>query len=125
MDLAQRPVLIDSGPAAPPRGDRRIGAILVGDGKLRPEDVAAVLRRQSENGLRFGETAVHMRLISRDDLRSAIARQYDAPHLLPGNRRVGRELVVAYEPFDRCAEQVRALRTQLLIRWANEGVRRR
>ena len=125
MDVAHRPVLIDAESARPPRRDRRIGEILIADGKLRPEDVAAVLRRQSEQGLRFGETAVHMSLISRDDLRSAIARQYDAPHLLPGNRRVGQELVVACEPFDRTAEQVRALRTQLLIRWANEGVRRR
>lgn len=125
MDLAERSATVHEPAIRPPRQDRRIGAILAADGRLRPEDIAAVLNAQGEHGLRFGETAVHMKLITREDLRRAIARQYDVPHLLPGNRRVSCELVVAHEPFDRSAEQLRALRTQLLIRWANEGVRRR
>lgn len=125
MDLAERSPSVHEPAIRPPRQDRRIGAILAADGRLRPEDIAAVLNAQGEHGLRFGETAVHMNLISREDLRRAIARQYDVPHLLPGNRRVSCELVVAHEPFDRSAEQLRALRTQLLIRWANEAVRRR
>ena len=35
------------------------------------------------------------------------------------------ELVVAYAPFHPCAEELRALRTQLQIRWYNAGVSRR
>lgn len=35
------------------------------------------------------------------------------------------ELVVALAPFHRCTEELRALRTQLLVRWANAGVRPR
>lgn len=125
MDLAPRNQGLTAPEHRAPRPDRRIGAILEAEGRLRPEDVAAVLSAQGEHGLRFGETAVHMKLITREDLRRAIAKQYDVPHLLPGGRHIGHELVVAREPFDRVAEQLRALRTQLLIRWANEAVRRR
>ena len=125
MQLVERPLSMQSQEIVPVCDNRRIGAILEADGKLQPAEIEAVLRAQAQHGLRFGETAVHMNLITRDDLRRAIAQQYNVPHLLPDNRRVGRELVVAYEPFHRCAEQIRALRTQLLIRWSNEGVRRR
>jgi chain length determinant protein tyrosine kinase EpsG len=58
-------------------------------------------------------------------LRGAVAKQYDLPHLLPDNQNVNSELVVAYEPFHRRAEELRALRTQLLIRWAGGEVNQR
>jgi chain length determinant protein tyrosine kinase EpsG len=102
--------------------DRRVGALLCADKKLDPSDVERVLKLQRARGLRFGEAAVRLGLINVGDLRSALARQYDLPHLLPENERVNSELVVAFEPFNPCAEQIRALRTQLLIRWSNGGV---
>jgi protein-tyrosine kinase len=108
----------------PCRG-RRIGAILVHEGKLRAGDVNRVLELQQTEGLRFGEAALRLGLITADDLRCAIARQYDLPRVLLGNERVSSELVVAYEPLHHCAEQIRALRTQLLIRWTNCGITRR
>ena len=100
------------------RADRRIGAILAARGKLAPQQIDRVLELQKNRGLRFGEAAVRLGFISVNDLRSAIAAQYDLPHLQPDNARLNDELVVAYEPFHPCAEQLRALRAQLLIRWA-------
>src|SRR5262245_1892112 len=105
------------------RHERRIGGILVEDGKLEPGDIKRVLAVQQSHGLRFGEAALRLNLITVDDLLGAIARQYDLLHLLPGNERFSGELVVAYAPFHRCAEEMRALRTQLLIRVASAGVR--
>jgi len=72
--------------------------------------------------LRFGEAALRLGLITADDLRCAVAKQYDLPHLLPGNESISSELVVAYEPFHPRAEELRALRTQLLMRWSNTKV---
>ena len=45
----------------------------------------------------------------------------------PGAQRraANPELVVAHEPFHPCAEELRALRTKLQIRWYNAGVSRR
>ena len=94
-------------------------------GKLDAGDIERVLERQRTEGVRFGEAALRLDLITADDLRWAVAKQYDFPHMLPGNERISSELVVAYEPFHPCAEELRALRTQLLIRWSKAGVRQR
>lgn len=104
--------------------DRRIGAILAAQGKLEARDIKRVLEVQNARGLRFGEAAVRLGLITVNDLRRAMAEQYDLPHLLPDSARSS-ELVVAYEPFHACAEQMRALRTQLLMHWAKSGRRSR
>lgn len=107
------------------RYDRRIGSILVEDGKLGAEDVDQIMELQQSNGLRFGEAALRLGLITEDDLRCAVAKQYDLPHLVPGSESVSSELVVAYEPFHPRAEELRGLRTQLLMRWAKSRVEHR
>src|SRR6266699_2967491 len=107
------------------RYDRRIGSILAEEGKLGVEDIERVMQLQQSKGLRFGEAAQRLGLITEDDLRCAVAKQYDLPHLLPGNESISSELVVAYEPFHPRAEELRALRTQLLMRWSKAGVRHR
>lgn len=107
------------------RGDRRVGSILAGHSKLGAQDIERVLELQQRQGSRFGETALRAGLITRDDLQSALAEQYDFPHLLPGTGGISTEIVVAYEPFHPRAEELRALRTQLAIRWSNAGVRHR
>ena len=107
------------------RGDRRIGSILAEEGKLGSGDIERVMELQHTEGLRFGDAALRLGLINADDLHHAIAKQYDLPHLLPGHESIGSELVVAQEPFHPRAEELRALRTQLLIRWSKAGVKHR
>jgi len=106
-------------------GDRRIGSILVREGKLDEEDVERVLALQMRSGQRFGEAALRLRLISEDDLGSAIARQYDVPQLLPGGEKCSKELVAVHAPFHARAEELRALRMQLLLRWSEARAKRR
>lgn len=105
--------------------DGRIGSILVQNGKIDSRDIDPILEVQRHRGLRFGEAALSLRLINRDDLRNAVAKQYGLSHLLPGSEKISSELVGAYEPFHPRAEEMRALRTQLLIRWSNAQVIRR
>src|SRR5207245_4830025 len=95
------------------------------EGKIGAGDIERVLELQHIEGLRFGEAALRLGLIAADDLRSAVAKEYGLPHLLPGERSISSELVVAYEPFHPRAEELRALRTQLLMRWSNAKVGRR
>ncbi len=107
------------------RHDRRIGSLLAEAGKLGAKDIERVMELQQKEGLRFGEAAHRLGLITEDDLHCALANQYDFPRLLPGNERINRELVVANDPFHPRAEELWALRTQLLIRWSNREARNR
>ena len=101
------------------RSERTIGAILVEEGKLTAREVERVLERQREDKVRFGEAAVRLGLITEDDVRFALAKQYDMPHFTPSSEGPSRELVAAFAPFHPRTEEMRALRTQLLIRWYN------
>jgi protein-tyrosine kinase len=107
------------------REGRHLGAILMDEGKLTPSDAEQVLARQRELGWRFGEAAIELNLITDLDLRQALAKQYEFPYLVSGPDGVSRELVAAWDPFHPVIEELRAVRTQLLIRWYNpEGGRR-
>jgi protein-tyrosine kinase len=107
------------------RDDRRIGTILAEDGRLGPAEIDRVMELQRTSGLRFGEAALRLGLITEDDLRCAVAKQYDLPHLVPGTESLSRELVVAYEPFHPRAEELRGLRTQLSMRWSRAEIEHR
>jgi|SRR6266404_3009558 len=107
------------------RHDRRIGSLLAEEGKLGARDIERVMDLQQKEGLRFGEAARRLGLITEDDLHCALANQYDIPYLSPGDERVSSELVVASDPFHPRAEELWALRTQLLIRWSNGEARHR
>jgi receptor protein-tyrosine kinase len=104
---------------------RHIGAILIDEGKLTPTDAEQVLARQRELGWRFGEAAIELNLITDADLRQALAKQYEFPYLVSGPDGVSKELIAAWDPFHPVVEELRGLRTQLLIRWLNpQGGRR-
>lgn len=96
---------------------RTIGAILVDSGKLSAADAERILRAQKEKGLRFGDAAIALGLLGQQDIDQAFARQYNYPYLLKGEGKVGAELVAAYEPFSPQVEALRALRSQLMLRW--------
>jgi protein-tyrosine kinase len=104
---------------------RHIGAILMDEGKLTASDADQVLARQRELGWRFGEAAIELNLITETDLRQALAKQYEFPYLVAGPEGVSKELIAAWDPFHPTVEELRAVRTQLLMRWFNpEGGRR-
>jgi protein-tyrosine kinase len=121
MSIQENVLSIDSQRALV-RSDRTIGAILVEEGKLSAKEIDRVLDVQRAEGVRFGEAAVRLGLVTVDEVRFALAKQYDFPHLAPvaaGAVGPSRELVAAFAPFHARTEELRALRTQLLIRWYN------
>lgn len=105
--------------------ERNIGSILIEEGKLSEADARRVVDLQRVEGLRFGEAAIWLGLITEEDLHLALARQYDFPQVPSSTTGVGPELVAAYAPFHRRVEELRALRTQLQIRWFNSTHQRR
>lgn len=96
---------------------RSIGAILIDNGRLTPEAAERILKLQKEQGLRFGDAAIQLGLLSEADIQQALSRQYDYPYLMPGDERVSEEVIAAFKPFSPVVEQLRALRSQLMLRW--------
>ena len=96
---------------------RAIGAILIDTGRLTPEAAERILKLQKEQGLRFGDAAIQLGLLTEADIQQALSRQYDYPYLMPGDDRVSEEVVAAFKPFSPVVEQLRALRSQLMLRW--------
>jgi protein-tyrosine kinase len=104
------------------RRDLRIGSILSADGKLDSARIGQVLRlQQTQHGLRFGQAALRLGLITREDLLLALAKQYDFPCHRRNGGSVHPDLIAFCDAQHPSVERLRALRTRLLIRWSGLG----
>ena len=103
------------------RADSSIGGLLLESGKITPENAERVLRMQKELGIRFGEAAQRMGLITEADIQQVLARQFDYPYLQAGEGKFSQHLVAAYDPFSPQVEILRAVRSQLMLRWFTRG----
>lgn len=97
--------------------DRRIGRLLMDHGKLRPEQIETVLQHQAGANQPFGEAAITLKLLARDDLNAALAQQFDYGYLHDNAAGYSAELYAALQPFGPQAEALRAMRSQLRQRW--------
>lgn len=106
--------------AVSPR-DTSIGAILIAEGRLNTADALRVLKVQHDEGLRFGEAAKKLKLLTDEDIDFALARQFDYPYLSKDSSKLAREVIAAYNPFSPQVEALRAVRSQLMLRWFQRG----
>lgn len=111
-----------SGSAHPANAPYSMGAILVDAGRLSVDKAEAILRCQKERGLRFGAAALELGLLTEEDIRFALARQFDYPCLDASDGSLSAELVAAYQPYSSVVEQLRSLRSQLMLRWFENDV---
>ena len=104
-----------------PGNNRSIGAILIDSGFLSPENAERILRAQKESGQRFGDAAIALGLLTEDDINLALARQFDYPYLPATDTSLSDSLVAAYKPFSPVVERLRALRSQLILRFFSDS----
>jgi protein-tyrosine kinase len=104
-----------------PPEDRSFGCILQELGKLQAADTERVLQLQVARGLRFGEAARELGLITEADIQQVMARQFGYRYLQPGEERFSSELVAGFEPFSAQTEMLRTVRAQLVQRWFGTG----
>jgi len=120
------PISLDSAQAAqaahatPPNPGQSIGDILVAAGRLSREDAARIGQRQQQDKLPFGEAAKALKLLKQEDIDFALSQQFDYAYLQPGSTQLSPELVAAFKPFSRVGENLRALRSQLQLRWLQQ-----
>jgi chain length determinant protein tyrosine kinase EpsG len=98
-------------------GERSIGAILVRAGRLTPENTERILCLQSEQNLSFGEAGIRLGLLTQADIEFALSLQFNYPYLLRGESKLSEDLVAAYTRSGPQLEALRALRSQLMLRW--------
>ena len=108
------------------RANRSIGAILMDAGMLSPENAERILLLQKEKGLRFGEAAIALGILTEADIQFALSRQFSYPYLRAADQKkpVSTELVAAYQPFSPVVDQLRAIRSQLMLRWFDKSEQR-
>ena len=98
-----------------------IGQQLLINGKINAQQAETILRLQKETGMRFGEAAIKLGMITEDDIQDVLAQQFEYPYLVSGQSAVSQSLVAAYSPFDSRVEALRSLRSQILLRWVEGG----
>lgn len=93
-----------------------IGEILVSWSKMTPEQVSRVLEAQRSSEMRFGELAVKLGFVKRQDVEKALALQFGYSGG-EANLHKSTALVAAATPTAPFAEALRGLRSQLMMRW--------
>jgi protein-tyrosine kinase len=96
-----------------------IGDILVSTGRLSADDAQRILEKARKDNSQFGDAALALKLLKREDIDFALSQQFDYSYLTESDHTRSPELVAAYKPFSRVGENLRAVRSQLMLRWFN------
>ena len=104
-----------------PAADKFIGQLLLDAGKINRQDITQILTTQRQQALRFGDAARFLGLVSEADVQHALSRQFQYTYSRSGESDLSAELFTMYQPFSVQAEALRALRTQLLLRWFQDS----
>lgn len=101
--------------------ERLIGALLDAKAALGAEKVQQILDFASTKGLRFGEAAVALGLVTQDQVLHALSEQFGYAYSSEERRQLMPELVGLNQPFSMQAEAFREIRSQLMARLFNNN----
>jgi chain length determinant protein tyrosine kinase EpsG len=96
--------------------DRMIGQIIRSQDKLSAQQLDQVLEHQRKSGLRFGEAAIALKLVTEADVLYALSQQFHYPYAPVNRQKLNPELVTAADPFSKQSEAFRAIRSSVLTR---------
>lgn len=99
----------------------RIGEALINHANLTKTDIDRVLALQVDKKLLFGDAAKQLGLITEDDLQKVLSQQFNYTYLQEGGHKLSPLLTALHAPFSAEVEGLRSLRSQLLIRWFDQG----
>lgn len=100
-----------------------IGDIIRSLRPLSPTEVEHILVVQKRTGMRFGEAAVALALVSQEDVLWALSRQFRYPYLREPERARSAGIVMASDPYGAPAEAFRDLRSQVVAAQLSHGRR--
>lgn len=97
----------------------KMGPMLVAMGKLTPKDLTMILATQKKHGLRFGDAALKLGLVSADDINAILAEQFAYTQTPTASSKLDRRLSALFQPDSVQAEALRSLRSELMLRYFN------
>ncbi len=100
---------------------RTIGHLLLEAGKLKPQDADLIVKTQQEQGLRFGDAAVQLGLVTEADIMQVVSQQFDYSCLTVGDESIDPRVLTAFYSYGQDVESLRTLRSQLSLRWFAEN----
>jgi len=102
-----------------PGPTQRMGRILLNSGKIKPTDIKTIVELQNKRGMRFGEAARKLGLVTTADVRAALAKQFACTPVPEKGSRLSRALTAAFLPQSAEVEALRSLRSELMLRYFN------
>lgn len=106
-----------------PPGNRRIGDILRELGKLDDAQIEFILEQQASNPRRFGELAVAFGLVTNADISLALSQLHEFDFNATPNGKLKVDGVDALSDVQSDqGEVLRAVRSQLVLRWFGEDI---
>jgi chain length determinant protein tyrosine kinase EpsG len=111
------PIVADS------RRSMMIGQLLLEMGKLTNDQLERILAMQQRANMNFGDAAKSLSFIDDSDIMHALSIQFEYSYLPAHEESFSRRLIAAYQPFSPQVEALRALRSQLVLRWFQQGAK--
>lgn len=98
----------------------RLGELFLQKGLLTVQQIEQIAQEQKLKKLRFGDAALSLGLLSQTEIDSALGEQfgYSSKELLNGVADPG--LRFLHAPFSKEAEEIRRLRSELLLRFSTQ-----
>ena len=98
----------------------RMGDAYVKSKKLTPDEVDAIVQLQEKDQIRFGEAAVRLGLLTKDDVREVLDVQFDYTSFTSNGKlsSISPTLAIVHAPGSEAAEAIKRLRSELLVRFA-------
>jgi protein-tyrosine kinase len=94
---------------------RPMGALLIDSGRLSPDDAQRILEHQKKTGLAYGQAGTAIGVLNEEDVLYALSMQFG--QAWKPTEEAARELVSVSQPDSDVVENLRGLRSQLMLRW--------
>lgn len=101
----------------------RMGEAYIRANRLTEAQVEQIIAAQQRKGIRFGEAAIELGLLSEQEVNEALGRQFSSTAYVSVGvaRNIHRSLAIVHAPDSQDAEAIRRLRSEVLARMERES----
>lgn len=98
----------------------RLGDLFLEQGLLDAQQIEQIGQTQRERKMRFGDAALYLGFLTQSQIDAALGEQFGHSYQLQYSGIAGEKLTFLRQPFSRESEEIRRLRSELLLKFANQ-----